>query len=156
MDYQDKKFNRLYCLEGYFEKNKRNNWKGLWLCDCGSLKVIQGCRVKAGEYKSCGCYRSELTAKRNIIESEDRNFSHGENHHKWKADNVGYNALHSWIKNNYGKAKECENKECEYKNPKRYDWANISGKYKRTRDDFVQLCVSCHKKYDLGKIDLFR
>jgi hypothetical protein len=37
-----------------------------------------------------------------------------------------------------------------------YHWANISGTYERLREDWLRLCVPCHKKYDIkalgGKI----
>jgi hypothetical protein len=35
--------------------------------------------------------------------------------------------------------------------PKRFDWANKSGKYMRDIADYIQLCPSCHKLYDGGK-----
>lgn len=38
--------------------------------------------------------------------------------------------------------------------PKRYEWANISGEYKRDRSDWVMLCPSCHRKIDMGKEEL--
>lgn len=57
-----------------------------------------------------------------------------------------YRAVHHWLYYHYGKADHCEN------NPNhksyRYEWANISGKYKRDRFDFKSLCVSCHRKMD--------
>ena len=61
-----------------------------------------------------------------------------------------YGNIHTWLKNNYGKASKCENKDCTYKSPKRYEWALIKGKqHKKDRDNYMQLCPSCHRKYDL-------
>jgi hypothetical protein len=72
----------------------------------------------------------------------------GESNVKWKAENAGYCAKHAWIKRHYGKANHCEfNINHKSKN---YEWCNISGKYKRSRDDFLQLCRSCHRKFDKG------
>lgn len=91
---------------------------------------------------------------RHTIESKIKNsFAHkgkrvGEQNNKWKGDKVGYGGLHDWIRLHYGKASKCENKKCTYKNPKRYHWANLSGKYKRDRNDWMQLCPSCHIKMD--------
>jgi len=34
---------------------------------------------------------------------------------------------------------------------KRYEWANVSGKYRREREDFVRLCKKCHCKMDKEK-----
>lgn len=71
----------------------------------------------------------------------------GNKNHKWKGNDVGYIALHDWIKVYYGRASLCENKLCADIS-KTYDWANISGKYKRKISDWKQLCRSCHKKFD--------
>jgi len=70
-----------------------------------------------------------------------------EKNNKWKGDEVGYHALHDWVRRNYGTPTKCENTHCIKKSTK-YQWSNISGKYKRDREDWQQLCVSCHKLYD--------
>jgi hypothetical protein len=80
----------------------------------------------------------------------------------WKGDNAGYGAKHIWIVAHFGKASKCENPNCFYprkdmrgyimEKPKRFEWANISGKYKRRRNDWKELCPSCHRKYDEGKV----
>lgn len=57
-----------------------------------------------------------------------------------------YYAVHNWIAHNYGKADHCEH--CDIKEGKRFEWANVSGEYKRERSDFIQLCNPCHKKFD--------
>lgn len=69
----------------------------------------------------------------------------------WKGDKVGYDALHSWVNKNLGKANHCE--ECGLdkipKGMKRYfDWANISKEYKRILTDWKQLCKKCHAIFD--------
>jgi hypothetical protein len=59
---------------------------------------------------------------------------------------------------NYGKANMCENNKngildfkCSGKS-KNYDWAFMGvGKYKRDRKLYIQLCHSCHLKYDKNK-----
>jgi len=68
----------------------------------------------------------------------------------WKGDDASYFAKHMWILKHYGKANKCENPNCKCKNPKRFEWANISGQYKRGRDDYMMLCPSCHRKMDKG------
>lgn len=69
-----------------------------------------------------------------------------EKHPQWKGDQVGYQALHDWIKRNLGKPQAC--KHCNTTIAKRFEWANISGKYKRDINDFMRLCTSCHHRYD--------
>lgn len=78
----------------------------------------------------------------------------GEKHFAWKDDQVGYEGIHAWIKYHYGKASTCENMDCPTGEYHRYEWANLSGKYKREREDFVQLCVPCHRRFDLCGLQL--
>jgi hypothetical protein len=74
-------------------------------------------------------------------------------HPNWKGNKAGYTAFHQWIRRHYGKANHCENPDCRYKNPKRYEWALIHGyEHDHKRKNYWQLCKSCHVKYDLNKI----
>lgn len=68
------------------------------------------------------------------------------NNPNWKGDNVGYSGVHHWMTRHHGKPKLCEH--CGTTEAKRYEWANISGQYKRRRDDFLRLCKKCHNDYD--------
>jgi len=91
---------------------------------------------------------SKHTMKAKIKNSESHKGKRmGEENNKWKGDVVGYGALHDWVKSRLGNAYKCENKFCE-KISKTYDWANISGEYRRDTNDWRQLCRSCHKKSD--------
>jgi hypothetical protein len=65
---------------------------------------------------------------------------------KWKGENVEYYALHTWIYRKKGKPKICL--FCG-KSKNMMHWANIDGKYRRRLKDFISLCASCHKKYDM-------
>jgi hypothetical protein len=73
----------------------------------------------------------------------------GEKHAEWKGDLASYSAKHIWMTYHYGKPKMCEH--CLSGNKKMYHWANISGKYIRDRSDWLRLCSSCHKLYDIKK-----
>lgn len=65
----------------------------------------------------------------------------------WKGDDAGYYAIHDWIAKEAGRPQECE--LCGTTDPgKRYEWANISGQYRRERSDFMRLCKACHNAYD--------
>lgn len=61
-----------------------------------------------------------------------------------------YRLIHIRINNLYGKATKCEGKNCKKKS-KKFDWANISGKYKLNKNDWKMLCRSCHKLMDMKK-----
>ena len=112
--------------------------------------------VKKGYRKFCNaqCYfRSEevkiggkLSKGKSVSASRS-----GKEHHMWKGNNVGYNALHDWVKRNLGKAIHCEfcGMDKLPKNRKRFfGWANISKLYKRDLADWVQLCMKCHYQFD--------
>jgi hypothetical protein len=82
-----------------------------------------------------------------------------ENHPLWQGDDAGYFAVHIWLKKYFSKANHCENRDngilsfsCTNKS-KNYQWANKKeSKYTRYKKDYYQLCISCHKRYDLGII----
>ena len=60
-----------------------------------------------------------------------------------------YFRIHNWLSYHHGEAKKCENELCSSINPKRYEWALLKGKdHKRDRNNYIQLCPSCHRKYD--------
>jgi hypothetical protein len=72
----------------------------------------------------------------------------GEQSRRWKGLSASYQSKHMWIAKHYGKASACWNEACMYPDqPKRYEWANVSGQYLREVSDYVQLCPSCHRKW---------
>ncbi len=64
----------------------------------------------------------------------------------WKGDAVGYTALHNWLHLKLGQPRYCS--RCGDEDAKKYEWANISGEYKRDVNDWERLCVSCHRIKD--------
>lgn len=78
----------------------------------------------------------------------------GTNNPMWKSDNVGYYALHHWVRRCLGKPKQCAECGFESENIRQFHWANISHNYERDLDDWIRLCVSCHRAYDSNKIIL--
>lgn len=63
-----------------------------------------------------------------------------------KACQLTYRAIHYRIYNLYGKPKKCE--ECNSENQKKYEWANLTGKYGLQRSEWKRLCTKCHRKLD--------
>lgn len=78
------------------------------------------------------------------------NIFKGKNNPQWMGNKVSYRAIHMWMQNNFGKANLCEGKNCK-KITQYYEWANISGKYKRNRNDWIKLCKSCHMLMDYAR-----
>ena len=57
--------------------------------------------------------------------------------------------LHKKLHRDFGNATKCENINCTCKYPKRYEWALKKGhQYSSDAKDYIQLCPSCHRKYD--------
>jgi len=69
----------------------------------------------------------------------------GTDNHLWKGDDVGYRAMHDWIRREKGLPRECEH--CG-SSKRRLVWANKSHEYRRDVDDWMRLCYPCHRKYD--------
>lgn len=88
--------------------------------------------------------RSKIGKRVSIATEFTRDRVLGEKNNKWKGDGVDYYALHSWIIRKYGKASICE--QCGSKN--RVQWASKNYKYTRDREDWLNLCNKCHRRYD--------
>lgn len=74
-----------------------------------------------------------------------RGINKEEQNGQWKGDNVGYIALHAWVKRRLVNPEVCE--RCNKKD-KKLDLANISNKYLRRLDDWEWLCRKCHMEKD--------
>ena len=61
----------------------------------------------------------------------------------------GYRALHYWVQRNKGSAATCQICGKIKTTPKSIQWANKSGTYLRELDDWVSLCVPCHRQLDM-------
>jgi len=73
-----------------------------------------------------------------------------ENNYNWRGNKASYSAVHHWVIRWKGKPTVCEGcGKIETRN-RFINWANIDHTYKRLLDDYIRLCVPCHKKYDLN------
>jgi len=63
----------------------------------------------------------------------------------WKGGQARYAALHLRVATVRGKPKRCG--DCGTTKAKRYEWANLTGRYDDV-NDYRRLCVSCHHKMD--------
>lgn len=67
-----------------------------------------------------------------------------------KSERQKYQYIHWKISIIYGKATKCESLSCKHKTPQRFEWALIKGRqYSLDASDYIQLCPSCHRKYDM-------
>lgn len=76
----------------------------------------------------------------------------GENHYAWKGSKVSYRTLHKWVEKLLGQPHNCE--ECGNRDlrHRQYQWANVSGNYKRLTTDWRRLCAKCHKAFDNNRV----
>lgn len=70
---------------------------------------------------------------------------HGPTNDAWKGDAANYSALHLRVQTERGRPSLCE--ECGTTSAKRFEWANISGRYEDVAD-YRRLCCSCHHRMD--------
>jgi len=82
--------------------------------------------------------------------NKGKKYELNERHSLWKGGEASLTAKHEWVKRRLGKPSKCDH--CGTTEKRMYHWANISNKYKRSLDDWIRLCVPCHKNFDLEKI----
>ncbi len=123
---------------------------------------IEGCGRAVATLRRCKPHRAQMTPDEIVagrIEANARkaaakvganNPMHGktgEASPRWKGEAVSYGGLHDWLTENFGQPKCCE--QCGTTDPNdRYEWANVSGEYRRERTDFKRLCKKCHNDHD--------
>jgi hypothetical protein len=131
----------------------------------------KGYNLKTGKFIKCGTcgikkYKSPSHLSKNTqycskscssTATKNGKFSKGikrlsdDKHPHWKGDSAGKISIHNWIERKYGTPKICQH--CFRKDKKKYEWANRGHTYKRfNREDWLRLCTSCHRQFDLGKI----
>jgi hypothetical protein len=126
------------------------------------------CRAKAVGLSKVGTKQTEeANAKRSRAMTGEKNHRYGtkqsqetiakrvkafagkttnERHWNWKGDEAGYLALHEWMNRHYPRTGTCEH--CG-KSKQKTDYANIRGhQYSRVREDYAELCRSCHYHFD--------
>lgn len=153
----------------------QKNGKIITCPQCGTQRYLKlsylkmgmkHCSAKCGNASRRGIIPSNLKyaqSKSPMQKGHKAFVKYGKEHWAWQGDNPSYRAVHGWLVKNYGNPQLCENPRCIYprkdkrgywmEKPRAYQWANISKTYKRDRSDFMRLCASCHKLYDMrGKL----
>jgi len=76
----------------------------------------------------------------------------GQKHSNWRGGKtkLPYSPIirsaHFWLRRHYGRACRCDLNSTHISTV--YDWANISGQYKKELGDWLMLCHSCHYWFD--------
>lgn len=74
--------------------------------------------------------------------------SSGEKHYEWKGEGASYYTVHQWVKRHKGETKFCEICGKRKTTFASIQWANVDHKYRRVLNDYIALCVKCHRAYD--------
>src|SRR3990167_9867025 len=88
-------------------------------------------------------------SKLNLGKFGDNHPSGGSKHPAWKGENVGYLALHAWIRRRKGTPDTCEHCKKTGLKGKSIHWANTNHEYQRKLSDWIRLCTKCHRQYDI-------
>lgn len=123
---------------------------------------VEGCTKKPIGYL-CSMHAARI--RRNgdpdtYIHQRDRNLPRGEANHNWKGDGISYFTAHDRLRRWRGPASECV--RCSSSGP--YQWAYDRENAKKRLvengmpfspdvNDYIPLCVSCHKLFDLSMIE---
>lgn len=135
---------RSFCsLVCYWQSLRRKaSWNQSELCLCGC-----GGKTKISDRTSLA---RQVTRGKPVYYIRGHN-NQGSTHHAWKGDSVGYHALHAWVSRHYGNPRKCEC--CGTTKAGKYEWASISGDYRRERKDYLRLCSKCHYDRDGRRIE---
>jgi len=88
--------------------------------------------------------------KKNLSKSLKGKYT-GEHALYWKGDSVKYSGLHMWLRRNKPKPDACE--KCGATG--RLEIANLKKhNYSRCLDDYMYLCVKCHRDLDGSVVNL--
>ena len=126
--------------------------KGGYTCviECNQCQLNK--RIKFSYTKEGGgkfCSRNCRLVYYNINKRQSATIS-GKRNINWKGDAASIRAIHNWLGYNYGKSDECWNKNC-LKKCDTYEWALLHDKkYQHNVNNFIKLCVKCHRLYDRG------
>jgi hypothetical protein len=67
----------------------------------------------------------------------------------WKGNKAGVKTKHQYLARHYGRPDHCKSRSCEGRSTI-FEWCLRTGrKYSHNRRDYIWLCRSCHRKYDM-------
>ena len=134
-DITGKAFGHLTALSPAYKYFHGTTQEWVWKvrCVCGKIVYKRIGQLSTGDSKSCGCMRSKMISKSKV----------GSKNPMWAANDVGYAALHQWVKRRFKKPKLCQ--RCKTEQPR--DLAN-RGVYDRKLSNWEWLCRRCHMDGD--------
>lgn len=80
----------------------------------------------------------------------------GEQSASWKGNKAGYGAIHDWVRKWKGRPETCEKCGKSGLTGRKIGWANIDHEYSRVLDEYIRLCVKCHREFDRKRGVIFK
>mgnify|MGYP001571270681 CR=1 FL=1 len=77
------RYGRLTALTPVGRTPESSSIKWLFMCDCGNTKVLDGLSARSGNTRSCGCWKSEVTAARNMATGTANGLSNTPEYSSW-------------------------------------------------------------------------
>lgn len=77
------RFGRLTAIEDCGRRNRKVLWR--CICDCGKEVIVEGCKLRSGHTKSCGCYKKYILTRN----SGKRNPMYGKKHTEERKKVIG-------------------------------------------------------------------
>lgn len=117
--------------------------------ECKNTFNIERWRLKdknRGKFCSVYCTRKYYSGENHHFFGKKRPEISGENSKTWKGDNTGYTGLHIRVSKKRGEPTTCEKCGSSDEN-RRYEWASLNKDYSNV-DDYIRLCVPCHREMD--------
>ena len=116
----------------------------------GIYKRTESYKNKQREIALKNGYGKWMMGKKHTQETKEKmGLAHqGDKNHNWLGIDVGYVSLHEWVNRKLGQPDTCEFCGELGLKGQRIHWASKSREYKRDLNDWLQLCVSYHWKYD--------
>jgi len=114
-------------------------------CGCGRVAPIAGATrrgYRKGEYLR---FIQGHASRTSLVPPPP--VRHGPDNNKWVGDAASYGAIHDYLNYHFPKADACDH--CRHRGAT--DYALIDGRsYTRNRGDYMELCRTCHNRYDKG------
>jgi hypothetical protein len=85
-----------------------------------------------------------------VVDKMRLSANRGSDNYRWLAHPTNYGTIHNRITRDFGRPMKCES--CLSTKKKKYEWANIDGRYKLDRADWKRLCTSCHRQMDYDRL----
>lgn len=105
-------------------------------CSSSFFPLLTNVKRGGGRFCNRTCFYKHLSAARK-----------NENNPNWN-ENPDYRAIHLWVGRHLGKPLACQKCGTTAGTTRNFQWANVSGEYKRELSDWIRLCSKCHYAYD--------